>query len=410
MIAGPFKDRVDTLAHSAAVPEPILTSAALYGANASGKTNVLRALHFMTSAVSFSHTRWLPNEAIEREPFASTPDQDRPSEFSADFVLEEVRYQYGFSVSDTAVLEEWLHAYPKGKRQAWFSRRTGEPMSFSQKMAGDNRTIEGLMRPNSLFLSTAAQNNHPALSSVYRWFSDSLDFVIGGRTRSMHRATELCADPQYRDSIVSMVTRADLGIADLRLKDEHMPEETKRMVLALATFLKSELKLDKPLPRVDEEHKEIQFLHRLGDQLVPFSPGQESDGTRAYLALLGPIVLAIRNGGVICVDELDSSLHPLLALNLIRLFSEKSLNPKGAQLIFNTHDTNLLSGSVLRRDQIWFAEKKQDGSSQIYPLSDFKPRKEENLTNGYLQGRYGAIPFLNPDCLPSTRGTEHDEA
>jgi AAA15 family ATPase/GTPase len=113
---------------------------------------------------------------------------------------------------------------------------------------------------------------------------------------------------------------------------------------------------------------------------------------------------------MVCVDELDASLHPLLAIHLIQLFGDKSLNPKGAQLIFNTHDTNLLSSGILRRDQIWFAEKKQDGSSQIYPLTDFKPRKEENLANGYLQGRYGAIPFLNQRCLQFDEEAEHEEA
>ncbi len=419
MIAGPLKDRADTLVHDEAIPESVLPTAAIYGANASGKTNVLLALQFMAAAVRFSHTRWQPDEKIPREPFASEQDRELPSEFMADVLIGGVRYQYGFSVTDTAVLEEWLHAYPKGKRQAWFARQVGKPMSFSEKMPGENRTIEGLMRPNSLFLSTAAQNNHSALSPIYGWFSKSLSFVLGGRAEWKQRSAELCADPRYRDSVVKMVAFADLGILDLRFIGKAPPEGTKHIasaveratrgtLSAVEAAISSELRI--ALPGPNENRKEVRLLHRLEDKVVPFEPNQESDGTIAYLTLLGPMISAIQDGGVVCVDELDASLHPLLAIHLIQLFGDRSLNPKGAQLVFNTHDTNLLSSGVLRRDQIWFAEKKQGGSSQIYPLTDFKPRKEENLENGYLQGRYGAIPFLNPQSLPSTELKEHEEA
>jgi AAA15 family ATPase/GTPase len=131
----------------------------------------------------------------------------------------------------------------------------------------------------------------------------------------------------------------------------------------------------------------------------PFDPKEESAGTMAYLALLGPIVKALRSGGVICIDEIDSSLHPLIAVLIMRFFSNPGINPKGGQLIFNTHDTNLLSSGTLRRDQIWFTEKDKNGESHMYPLTDFKPRRQENLENGYLQGRYGAIPFIHSDEL-----------
>ncbi len=410
MIAGPLKDRADTLVHDEAIPESILPTAALYGANASGKTNVILALQFMATAVKFSHTRWQPDEKIPRQPFASEQDGDRLSEFLVDVLIGGVRYQYGFSVSDTTVVEEWLHAYPKGKRQAWFSRRAGKPMSFSEKMPGENRTIEGLVRPNSLFLSAAAQNNHLALSPIYGWFSRSLEFVLGERSEWKQRSAVLCADPRHRGSVVNMVAFADLGVADLRISQQALSAGEKRIRSAVVTSIKSVLESDDPLFDWIGSRKYIQLLHRLGEDVVPFEPNQESDGTIAYLTLLGPIISALQAGGVVCVDELDASLHPLLAIHLIQLFGDRTLNPQGAQLIFSTHDTNLLSSGALRRDQIWFAEKKQDGCSQIYPLTDFKPRKEENLANGYLQGRYGAIPFLNPQRLPVDEGTEHEEA
>lgn len=414
MIAGPLKEHDENLVKNAAIPESVLTAAAVYGANASGKTNLLRALHFMATAVKDSHTRWQPDEQIPRQQFAFLErEKDRPSAFTIDLIVDGVRYQYGFTVSDAAVLKEWLYAYPKGKRQSWFNRTVGTPMTFSEKMPGENRTIEALMRPNSLFLSTAAQNNHPALTPIYRWFSQSVTFVFEKKSPSSQGSvelradplSELCADPLYRESMARMLAFADLGVSDLRLGKQVVPEPLKRIM--------SQGMKPKDLENVIkgiESVKQVHLVHRAGDGSMPFQPDQESHGTIAYLALLGPILSGLQNGGVVCVDELDASLHPLLATRLIRLFSDRSMNPKGAQLIFNTHDTNLLNRGILRRDQIWFAEKEQDGSSQIYPLTDFQPRKDENLANGYLQGRYGAIPFLSPELLSPGDGTGHEEA
>ncbi len=405
MIAGSFKDHRDALANVAAIPEPILLSAALYGANASGKSNVLLALRFMASIVQFSHSTWLPDRKIPRQPFAADQERTVPSEFTVDFLTGGIRYQYGFAVSDTEVVEERLYAYPKGKRQTWFTRHQGKSMTFSEKLQGENRTIEALVRPNSLFLSAAAQNNHPALLPIYRWFSQSLSFVFGERTQWKQGTVEQCANAEYRDAIIRMLGFADLGITDLQVSESAISERAKKFALDFRTLFKSEIGVAPPF-EINEGIKRIRLLHRLGDSVVPFDPNQESDGTIAYLTLLAPILSAFRNGGVVCIDELDASLHPLLAMRLIQLFNDPALNPHSAQLIFNTHDTNLLSGGLLRRDQIWFVEKKPDGASQIYPLSDFKPRKEENLANGYLQGRYGAIPFLNADCLAADRDVE----
>ena len=152
------------------------------------------------------------------------------------------------------------------------------------------------------------------------------------------------------------------------------------------------------------------LLHRLGEKTVSFRSEQESAGTLAYLALLGPAVEALKKGAVLCIDELDASLHPLLAAQLMRLFNNPATNPNGAQLILNTHDANLLSSGILRRDQIWFTEKNNDASSHLYPLTDFKPRRDENLQNGYLQGRYGAIPFLNSDAFLGQFGATDGKA
>jgi hypothetical protein len=291
------------------------------------------------------------------------------------------------------VLEEWLFVYPKGKKQTWFHRKRGNPIAFSNKMPGENRTIENLTRQNSLFLSAAAQNAHEALMPVFIWLSGLL-FVIGDRSKYRRHTARLCSQLDYRNEIARLVSVADLGIAEVSVEDTKFPDKAKEIVEAAATLLPPQDKAAWP-----ETLQVIRLLHRLGDTAVPFKMDQESDGTLAYLALLGPAVDAIKKGTPLLIDELDASLHPLLAIQLLRLFNTPSSNPKGAQLIFNTHDTNLLSGGVLRRDQIWFTEKGNDATSHLYPLSDFKPRRQENLQNGYLQGRYGAIPFINPDAF-----------
>ena len=394
LIAGPFTDLPDVPRHPSGINEGVLPCAAIYGANASGKTNVIQAIGFMASAVSLSHRDWKPDGAIPREPFMADEESRRePSEIEADFLLAGVRHRYGFRVDSQVVLEEWLFVYPKGKKQTWFHRKRGNAIVFSNKMPGENRTIENLTRQNSLFLSAAAQNAHEALLPIFTWLSGLLP-VIGDRSEYREYTARLCSKLDYKQEITRLVSVADLGIAEMTVEDTKILDTTKALIGAITTIFKLPQEIAK-----SETHQAIRLLHRLGNTTVPFNMDQESDGTMAYLALLGPAVDAIKKGTPLLIDELDASLHPLLAIQLIRLFNTPSSNPKGAQLIFNTHDTNLLSGGVLRRDQIWFTEKGNDATSHLYPLSDFKPRREENLQNGYLQGRYGAIPFINPDAF-----------
>jgi AAA15 family ATPase/GTPase len=395
LIVGPFTDLPEVVRHPAGIKEGVLPGAAIYGANASGKTNVILAIEFLASSVSLSHSGWRPDRPIPREPFITDGEsKSEPSEVEADFLLAGVRHRYGFRVDSEAVLEEWLYVYPKAKKQTWFHRKRGNPIVFSTKMPGENRTIENLTRQNSLFLSAAAQNAHEALLPIFTWLS-GLEFVIGDRLDYRRYTTRLCSQLDYRNEIARLVSAADLGIAEMSVEEIKLPGTTRALPQSASEFFAlPKERLDSP-----ETLQVIRLLHRLGSTIVPFNMDQESDGTRAYLALLGPAVDALKKGAPLLIDELDASLHPLLAIQLIRLFNTPSSNPKGAQLIFNTHDTNLLSSGVLRRDQIWFTEKGNDATSHLYPLSDFKPRRQENLQNGYLQGRYGAIPFINPDAF-----------
>ena len=401
LVAGPGKDLPEIVRHPPGMREGVLPLAALYGANASGKTNVLRALAFMTTAVSASYRTWKPDGPIPRDPFlADEPSRGQGSEFVVDFLLGGIRHQYGFRLDSEAVLEEWLHVYPKLKKQTWFHRKPSSPISFSSKMSGENKTIESLTRKNSLFLSAAAQNNHRALLPVYKWFEHSVFVVMGVKAVFQGITQSLCGAPETRERISRFLAGADLGIVDLQIQEEKIKDEFKPVFDAMFALVKHETKREAEPPLFPPETvSQIQLVHRFGDRLSTFQREQESDGTLAYLSMLGPVVNAVTKGSLLCIDELDASLHPLLAVQLMRLFNSPSSNPRGAQLIFTTHDTNLLGTGLLRRDQIWFTEKNSDGASHLYPLSDFKPRKEENLESGYLQGRYGAIPFINPDAF-----------
>jgi AAA15 family ATPase/GTPase len=402
LVAGPLNDHGAGIFEIPGLNERVLPVAAIYGANASGKTTVLRALSFMDRAIHNSHRLWEPEQPIPLEPFAGEAAES-PAKFIVDFIHGDVRHQYGFVVSSAAVLEEWLHVYPKGKRQAWFNRKLGKPISFSDKLTGENKVIEQLSRSNSLFLSAAAQNNHEMLLPIYNWFWNTLRFVIGPRGAETKLTVEMCADSETRALIARLLCVADLGITDLNVTVENMPEEFREKTKKFVEAIRSIFEID-PERTIPEEitHSAVKLLHRIDGKLLPFDLERESAGTIAYLALLGPLVQALRTGGVICIDELDSSLHPLIAGEIMRLFENKVQNPKGAQLIFNTHDTNLLNTGILRRDQIWFTEKDAKGESHLYPLTDFKPRRQENLESGYLQGRYGAIPFIHSDEFVSS--------
>jgi AAA15 family ATPase/GTPase len=394
LVAGPFTDLPKIVRHPSGIREGLLPLAAIYGANASGKTNVIRALEFMSSAVSFSYRSWQPDASIPRDPFLGDEESAlAPSEFVADVLLDGVRHQYGFSMDSETILEEWLYVYPRGKKQAWFHRRHGHPTTFSSKMPGENRTIENLTRRNCLFLSAAAQNNHEALLPVFTWFTKALLFVVGDRGLFLHHTVRLCQAADYKNSVAKLVSAADLGISDLQVQTTKTSDELRKVIEAVYSVVKP--RSGENAPVIPEVTSEITLFHRLGDKTLPLKKEQESAGTVAYLALLGPVVDALKKGAVLGIDELDASLHPLLAAQLMRLFNDPSSNPNGAQLIVNTHDANLLSSGVLRRDQIWFTEKNNDATSHLYPLSDFRPRRGESLQNGYLQGRYGAIPFIN---------------
>jgi hypothetical protein len=399
MVASAADGEDPRLIRSGAIDHALLPAVALYGANASGKSNVLHALAFMRSAVLYSHRQWDPAGGTPHEPFALSGSQSASSLFEADIVVGSVRYRYGFVLSAERVEEEWLHAWPKGRKQAWFERE-GDHFEFNKSLRGENDTIRGLTRPNSLFLSAAAQNNHAGLVPVFDWFAPS-HFKLRRSARSAIPVGALGdifspqlslfvdlkdARTQDREAIVGLLRAADIGILDLRVISPTREHGVARRPTSA-----------KP--------SELFFQHRTEDGKEAWLPAEaESAGTMTLLQIAARLVGVLRKGGLLCIDELEASLHPALALAIVRLFNAPEHNPKGAQLVFTTHDTNLIGNVLgeppLRRDQIWFTEKDHGGATKLYPLTEFHPRKEENLERGYLQGRYNAIPFLGELVAP----------
>lgn len=383
--------------------EPLLPSAALYGANASGKSNLLMALAFLRDAVVYSHRSWSPEGGVPRDPFAWR-DSAVPSLFEITFIVDATRFEYGFTTDGQAFLEEWLYAWPLGHKQVWFERER-QDVKFGEKLKGENRVVADVTRPNALFLSASAQLQHEQLRPVYRWISRiqveslpharprprnlswaRLGLSPGGEQGSLFPHLEEGVRETRLTSLLELLRAADVGILDAKLVDEPDPYQARGPSAGIRRRV---------------------FLRHQGSDAGWLPLEEESHGTQTIFRLAAPLLEVIERGGVLVVDELEKSLHPLLAQQIVRQFNDPTLNPKNAQLIFSTHDTNLLGTVVgdptLRRDQIWLTEKDKEGATQIYPLTDYQPRKQENLERGYLQGRYGAIPFLG-SLVPAGSG------
>ncbi|HET9179711.1 MAG TPA: ATP-binding protein [Terriglobia bacterium] len=415
MVAGSLTDSSEAVTQVEGLNLGLLRAAAIYGANASGKTNVLKALAYMRGAVLNSQRQWPPEGPIPRNPFLlDAQSKSAGSFFEADVLTDGTRYSYGFVLNDHEIVREWLNAYPTSKRpnrkQMWF-RRERRAFTFGKKLTGDNQAIERLTRPNSLFLSAAAQNNHEALLPIYRWFAERLTCLSRERHSLRQQTAEMCQDSRHKPLVLRMLKAADLGIIGLSVDevdlfalppglDADQKAVAEEFFASLRKFVGRLSEEDERTLKSWEKRQALSLIHRSSSEAgVLLGEENESDGTLAFFGLLGPVLRALSSGGTICVDELDSSLHPLLVLEVVRLFNDPKLNPSAAQIIFTTHDTNVLDRSSLRRDQVWFTEKDDQGGTHLYPLTDFTTRKNENLERGYLQGRYGAIPFVGSTDL-----------
>lgn len=376
----------------------VLPVIGIFGANASGKTNLLRALFDMRDAVRTSFAEWATRSGVPREAFKLDPAAaEETTLYEVDLMLgaSPVRYTYGFELSDERVEAEWLHAYPEGSRVVWFDREADRPEAEGGEFLfphtdpgssedsgpgtgtgfrGQRDVLVPSTRPDALFLSTGATLNDPQLAALHRWFIDNLWLMTPGRdVRARSEWTQrLLADPKrgkdYREWLVELLSIADLGISGID---------------------------------IDRKSGEVALRHRSSDgsDVALKFVGEESLGTHSWFAFLGPMLAVLDAGTVLLVDELDSSLHPTLAAEVVRLFQDPKSNPRGAQLLFTTHDATLLGSAVLdrplTREQVWITSKKTSGETELYPLAAAGPDDDEDLERGYLRGRYGGSPRVS---------------
>lgn len=394
LVASPDKTQKDTntLPTQLKAAPHLVRSAVIYGANASGKSNLIKALQYMRGVVLES-AMLQPNQAFNVQPFRlDTTSAQEPTEFEVTFILEGVRYQYGFAMTPKRILREHLLVYKAFKPQRWFERQfdteTGKDhYEFGPGMKGQKSLWEGATRANALFLSMAVQLNSETLRPVFNWFAQQLVIFNEASQLAPTFSVQMLKAADQRKAICDFLRAADISISDIDVVTQKAPSQVVHIDRDTGV---TEVKTE------EIEQHELKFHHVVGDTRAVFDASDESSGTRNLLALTGPVMDILRKGLTLVVDELDTSLHTHLVQALVRLFHTPEINTSGAQLIFTTHDTSLLDAyGLFRRDQIWFVEKEADQSSALYSLVEFSPRKNEALEKGYLQGRYGAVPIIH---------------
>jgi AAA15 family ATPase/GTPase len=349
------------------------TVAAVFGANASGKSNLLAALFQMRSAVLDSYVLWRSRGTIPRDPFKLDPKGSTDSSFfETDLEIAGVRYTYGFELGDRRVESEWLHAYPKGVRQVWFDRDAGRDPVFEfpgRNLGPPAQTADLARRTRSdaLFLTLATLENHAKLSPLFDWFKDNLWLASPEEDRADRETYTITQLGDERGERVAELLRvADLGISGARVVQGK------------------------------DGAPGVELLHTGADEDTALDWSAESYGTRSWFALLGPVLLALDTGALIMIDELDASLHPSFAAEIIRLFQNPDTNTARAQLLFTTHDATLLgargTSRMLDPDQVWLTAKDARGATELYPLAAAEPGEAEDLESSYLLGRFGAVP------------------
>jgi hypothetical protein len=408
---------------------PVVPVAAIYGRNAAGKSNLLDAMRFMQTAVRSSFGRWEAGAGIPRAPYRlDAAALGEPSLFAVNLIIGDMQYVYGFELDDTQIISEWLHAYRQTRRKTMLFEREERNVVLGDSLperSSRTKALTAALRSNALLLSTAMQlGEQDEFAPVYRWFSTSLSIPRHDPQRIRALLPRRIEDAIESPGFIDLVQSADMDITDIKIDETEEPR--RRSDLAEAERLRARLKeLNSELNATeDEEHRaelramirrlenmrshletprlrrELTFLQ--GETAVPMSLEDQSSGTVAYIDLVAHALRVLARGGVLAVDEIDMSLHPRLIGRLIELFRDGNANPNVAQLIFNTHDATLLGTSfgeeVLKRDEIWFVEKR-DGATVLYPLTDFRPRQGENREKRYLGGSYGAVPAVFSDSL-----------
>ncbi|MEI6389222.1 MAG: ATP-binding protein, partial [Spirochaetota bacterium] len=366
----------------------------IYGANASGKTNLLSALSFFQAMVRDSATRLISGQSLAVRGFAFDEALSaRPSSFELVALVDGIRYQYGFSATADRIHEEWLLVYKSVKPQLWFSRKWNQDRgiydyaAFSSHFLGAKEHWRLSTRENALFLSTAVQWNSDQLQPLWNWIVNSLIIIGPQAPLTLALTIEAIGDAGSKAAILDFLNSADLGIADVEVK-----KETGRQTNFLIDGATGKVVVNEV---TDAEINTPLFTHRSENASAKFGVSEESSGTMRLFAFSGILLHVLRRGMTLVIDEIESSMHPLLVRYMLSTFFSSKTNTRGAQVVFSTHATALLDDELLRRDQIYFTEKDATLATKLTPLSEFSARKHEAFERNYLQGRYGGIPVIS---------------
>lgn len=373
--------------------ERILPVLALYGANAAGKTNIFKALTRAIMLVRMSNNLQV-NASTGFEPFLLDDDSRKnKTQIGFIFVSNGKKFEYGFTADHQYIYDEYLYEYKTTRATMIFERSNISDYKFTAayKHLAEFKTKN---TPNKLFMCTATAWNCEETKDAYMWFSEHIDTYNQASIQGNQYLEYLDQNkdkPYTKSFMLSMLKHAEINIHDYEFESKEIED--------IAVPLPPGISIDKSLLGPVKQFR-LETIHQValddGSQRLyklPFD--HESNGTMLLFAY-GPIIMeALERGRTIVIDELDNSLHSSLSRYLIELFNDSEVNKNGAQLIFNSHDINLLDLDLFRRDQIYFVEKdNNNGVTDLYSLADYSPRKSENIQKGYLQGRYGAIPFL----------------
>lgn len=389
----------------------ILPAAVIFGKNGGGKSNAIRAFWFGVQFIRNAQKTQHEKAEIPVSAFALNDySLKQPTGFEYEYVQDGVKYIYGFSATKKEIEEEYLYAAPKGQRAEIFTRK-GQRFSFPAN--GEKKKKELIAEavgPNQLFFSIACVMNYQPCISAMKWFREFIHFSKD-YADIPQQLLEHGGDANMLRSIVSYAKQADVGIEnmsfevrneELSVKDP-LPEDLPEGMLAALKQFAAALKDSSDTAEMNLRIGEVKtasmhcgVTEAGASELFPLELADESDGTRRLMSLASGIENVLQHGGVLLVDEIDRELHPLLVEFIVSKFQSRETNPGCAQIIFTTHDTELLNMEILRKDQVYFADKnRRDGVSELFNLTEFPVRTNDNIKKAYLAGKYGAVPEVD---------------
>jgi uncharacterized protein len=369
----------------------LVKTAALYGSNASGKSNFIKAIVFMRNFILNSSKETQVTEEIKVENYQlSTSTENQPSFFEIIFAINDTRYRYGFELDKNSIHSEWLYRAKERETNLFF--RTKEEI-LPKGIFAEGKNLETKTRQNALYLSVCAQWNGKISTEVLKWFKDC--GIISGLSDVgyRHYTEKQLEHPDTKSKILDFIREFDFGISELNVKRTSITEDSlpKGFPEPIQKLL---LNQGGDKTTVFTTHKKFNDNNEHVDDVLFDLDQNESDGTQKAFSFSGPLLDVLASGMILFVDELDARFHPIITQAIVQMFHDKRLNPNNAQLIFATHDTNLLDNKFFRRDQVWFVEKNKYGATELYSLVDFRVRNDASFEKDYIAGKYGAIPFL----------------